>query len=93
MARIVGKRLQERVGQNVVIENRPGGNGAVAVNTLMSAPADGYTFIVQDGSLYSINPHIYSKMAYNVERSHADRADRTRAAVPRRAFRRFRFRR
>jgi tripartite-type tricarboxylate transporter receptor subunit TctC len=67
VARILGKRLQEKVGQNVVIENRPGGNGAVSVNTLMSAPADGYTFIVQDGSIYAINPHIYSKMAYSID--------------------------
>ena len=67
VARIVGKRLQEKIGQNVVIENRPGGNGAVSVAALMSAPPDGYTFIVQDGSIYSINPHIYAKMAYNID--------------------------
>ena len=66
VARIVGKRLQDKIGQSVVIENRPGGNGAVSVNTLLSAPADGYTFIVQDGSIYAINPHIYARMAYNV---------------------------
>ncbi len=67
VARILGKRLQEKVGQNVVVENRAGGNGAVSVGVLMSSPPDGHTFIVQDGSIYAINPHIYAKMAYNID--------------------------
>jgi len=49
-----------------VIENKPGGNGAVAVAALMSSPPDGTSFIIQDGSIYAINPHIYAKMAYNI---------------------------
>jgi tripartite-type tricarboxylate transporter receptor subunit TctC len=48
-----------------VIENRPGANGSVAVATMLNAPADGYTFVVSDGSILSINPFIYSKLAYN----------------------------
>lgn len=66
VARLVGKRLQDKTGQSVVVENKPGGNGAVSVAALMSAPADGYTFIMQDGSIYAINPHIYARMPYNV---------------------------
>jgi tripartite-type tricarboxylate transporter receptor subunit TctC len=67
VARIVARRLQERVGQSVVVENRPGGNGSVSVAALMALPADGYAFIVQDGSIYAINPHIYAKMSYKPE--------------------------
>jgi tripartite-type tricarboxylate transporter receptor subunit TctC len=67
VARIVGKKLQERVGQPVVVENRAGGNGAVSVGALMSSPPDGHAFIVQDGSIYAINPHIYASMPYKVE--------------------------
>ena len=67
VARIVGKRLQERLGQSVVVENRAGGNGAVSVAALMNSPADGHSFIVQDGSIVSINPHIYAKMPYRAE--------------------------
>jgi tripartite-type tricarboxylate transporter receptor subunit TctC len=67
VARILGKRLSEKIGQNVVVENRAGGNGAVSVGVLMSSPPDGHTFIVQDGSIYAINPHIYAKMAYNID--------------------------
>jgi tripartite-type tricarboxylate transporter receptor subunit TctC len=67
IARIIGRRLQERVGQSVVIENKPGGNGSISVAALMALPADGHAFIVQDGSIYAINPHIYAKMNYKVD--------------------------
>jgi tripartite-type tricarboxylate transporter receptor subunit TctC len=65
VARIVGKRLQERSGQNVVVENRSGANGGIAVNALTGAPADGHTFVVTDGAILSINPQVYSKLSYN----------------------------
>ncbi len=67
VARIVAKRLQDRAGQSVVVENRPGDNGSVSVAALQALPADGHAFIVQDGSIYAINPHIYSKMSYRPE--------------------------
>src|SRR6476619_3812146 len=66
VARIMGRRLQEKVGQSVVIENKPGGNGAVSVAALISSPPDGTAFIIQDGSIYAINPHIYAKMPYSI---------------------------
>src|ERR1043165_6399148 len=50
VARIMGRRLQEKVAQSVVIENKPGGNGAVSVAALMSSPPDGTSFIIQAGS-------------------------------------------
>ncbi len=65
VARIVGKRLQERLGQSMVIENRPGANGRVAVAALLAAPADGYTLLVTDGSILTINPLLYASLAYN----------------------------
>jgi tripartite-type tricarboxylate transporter receptor subunit TctC len=65
VARIVARRLQERLGQPVVLENRPGANGGIAVAALANTPADGYTFMVSDGAILSINPQIYSKLAYN----------------------------
>ena len=65
VARITGQHLQERIGQSVVIENRAGGGAAAAVSALMSAPADGYTFIVTDGSLVSTNPVIFKQLTYN----------------------------
>jgi len=65
VARIVGKRLQERLGQPVVIENRPGANGRVAVAALLAAPGDGYTLLVTDGAILTINPLLYANLAYN----------------------------
>src|SRR5436190_1827763 len=58
VARITGQHLQERIGQTVVVENRAGGGAAAAVSALMGAPADGYTFIVTDGSIVSANPSL-----------------------------------
>ena len=65
VARIVAQRLQERVGQSVVVDNRPGANGGVAASALLSSPADGYSFLVTDGSMFSINPKLYTKLTYD----------------------------
>jgi tripartite-type tricarboxylate transporter receptor subunit TctC len=65
VARIVGRRLQERLNQTVVVENRSGANGGIAVNVMLNAPADGTTFIVTDGAILSINPQLYPKLSYN----------------------------
>src|SRR5262249_5579684 len=63
-ARTVGKRLQERLGHTVVVETRTGPNGGIAVAAMLSAPADGQTFVVTDGAILSINPQLYSKLPY-----------------------------
>jgi tripartite-type tricarboxylate transporter receptor subunit TctC len=65
VARIVGRRLQERLAQSVVIENRPGANGRVAVAALLSSPADGYTLLVTDGAILSINPLLHASLSYS----------------------------
>ena len=67
VARIVARRLQEQLGQSVVVENRPGANGGVAAATLTTAPADGYTLMVTDGSVISINPVLYNRLPYSPE--------------------------
>ena len=68
VARIVAQRLQERLGQNIVIENRPGANAAVAAAAMAGAPADGYTLMVTDGSLVSINPRMVKQLPYDPEK-------------------------
>jgi hypothetical protein len=65
VARTTAQHLQERVGQSVVVENRAGGGAAAAVSALMGAPADGYTFIVTDGSIVSTNPALFKQLSYN----------------------------
>src|SRR5215813_8055087 len=65
VARVVGKRLQERMGQTVVIENRAGANGGIGMSALIGAPADGTTLVVSDGSMLSTNPLLYAKLPYD----------------------------
>lgn len=68
VARIFAQRLTERLGQSVVVDNKPGANGLVAAQVLASSPADGYTFLVTDGSMFSINPSIYKNLGYDYKR-------------------------
>ena len=68
VARIIAQRLGERLGQTVVVDNRPGANGVVAAQVLATAPKDGYTFLVTDGSMFSINPAIYQNLGYDYKR-------------------------
>jgi tripartite-type tricarboxylate transporter receptor subunit TctC len=65
LSRIVGKRLQERIGQPVVIENRPGANAGIGTAALTASAPDGYTFLMTDGAVLSISPLIYQKLPYN----------------------------
>jgi tripartite-type tricarboxylate transporter receptor subunit TctC len=65
VARVISQRLQESLGQAVVVDNKPGANGAVAAASLVSAPADGYTFLVTDGSMLTINPLMNKKLSYD----------------------------
>ncbi len=67
-ARLVGQKLIEALGQSFIVENRPGGNGFVAVTAAVRAPADGYTLLVGTVAEFTINPALYKKLPYDVER-------------------------
>ena len=68
VARIFAQRLTDKLGQSVVVDNKPGANGVVAAQVLASSPKDGYTFLVTDGSMFSINPAIYKNLGYDFKR-------------------------
>lgn len=68
VARIFAQRLGDRLGQSVVVDNRPGANGVVAAQALSSSPKDGYSFLVTDGSMFSVNPAIYKNLGYDYKR-------------------------
>ncbi len=70
VARIYAQRLGDRLGQPVVVDNKPGSNGVVAAQALTSSPTDGYTFLVTDGSMFSINPMIYKNLSYDYKRDY-----------------------
>ncbi len=67
VARWVAQRLGDRLGQSVVVDNKPGGNGVVAWQALLqSTPSDGHAFIVSDGSMLSITPQVNKSATYQV---------------------------
>jgi len=67
LARIVGARLQETLGQPVVIENRPGAGGTTAANEVAKSPPDGYT-ILQNTNGQAISPAIYKSLPFDTMR-------------------------
>jgi len=67
-ARILGRHLSERLGQPVVIENRAGANGIIALDALKQAAPDGYTICAASNGPLVINPFLYRKLPYDTVR-------------------------
>lgn len=65
IARIVGQKLSESLGQAVVIDNKPGGGAIVATEYVAKAPADGYTLLVGASGAIAINPAVYARLPYD----------------------------
>jgi tripartite-type tricarboxylate transporter receptor subunit TctC len=68
MGRIIGQKLAERVGQQVIIDNRGGSNGIIGLQALMASPPDGYTIASASAGPLAVNPHVYSKLPYDTLR-------------------------
>ena len=68
MPRIVGDKLTGMWGQPVVIENRPGAAGNLGMELGAKSPPDGYTLLSAPNGNMVVNPHMYSKLAYDVFR-------------------------
>jgi tripartite-type tricarboxylate transporter receptor subunit TctC len=65
--RILAQKLSERIGQQVIVENKVGAGGTIAVAFTAKSPPDGYTLVVADNGTQSIAPALYgSKLAYDV---------------------------
>ncbi|RYF82145.1 MAG: tripartite tricarboxylate transporter substrate binding protein [Comamonadaceae bacterium] len=64
MARTVGQPLSVLAGQGVVVDNKPGGNGAIAVADVLRAAPDGHTLINVDNGTLVFNPVLYRKLGY-----------------------------
>ncbi len=65
IARIIGQKLGERLGQPVIIENRAGSNGIIGLQALAKAAPDGYTIGVGAAGPMAVNPSLYEKLAYD----------------------------
>jgi tripartite-type tricarboxylate transporter receptor subunit TctC len=71
IARIIGQKLTERWGQQVIIDNRAGANGIVGLQLLMQSPPDGYTLAVAAAGPIAVNPSLYEKLPYDSVRDFA----------------------
>src|SRR5579859_6328113 len=65
IARIVGQKLAESLGQPVIIDNKPGGGAIVATEFVAKSAADGYTLLVGASGAMAINPAVYTKLPYD----------------------------
>src|SRR6202035_1190777 len=65
IARIVGQKLSESLGQPVVIENKPGAGAIVATEYVAKATPDGYTLLVGASGAMAINPAVYGRLPYD----------------------------
>ena len=67
-ARVIGQKLHERWGQQVIIDNRPGGNGFIGVTAVQRSPADGYTLLMAHTGEFAVNPAVFKDVPYDLER-------------------------
>ena len=65
IARALGKRFSESLGQSVVIENKPGASNQIAAEYVARSSADGYTLLVSPEATVVINPYLFAKLHYN----------------------------
>jgi tripartite-type tricarboxylate transporter receptor subunit TctC len=65
IARIVGQKLSESLGQPVIVDNKPGGGAIVATEYVAKSAPDGYTLLVGASGAMAINPAVYAKLPYD----------------------------
>src|SRR3954454_2820117 len=65
IARIVAAKLQDKLGQPIVVDNKPGAQSIVAAEIVAKAPPDGYTLLVAPSGPMTINPAVYAKLPYD----------------------------
>ncbi|MFO1197989.1 MAG: tripartite tricarboxylate transporter substrate binding protein [Burkholderiaceae bacterium] len=68
IARVLAEHLRARLGQPVVVDNKPGANGVLGATEAARAPADGYTLLATNSSGITVNPQVYRRISYQPER-------------------------
>lgn len=68
MARLLAPRLSEALGQNVIVENKPGASGQIGAAAVAKATPDGHTLML-DASSFAVNPALYSKLPYDTDKA------------------------
>jgi tripartite-type tricarboxylate transporter receptor subunit TctC len=65
LGRLIAQRLSESMGQQFVVENRPGAGGTIGTELVAKAPPDGYTLLIGTNGPIAIGPHVYPKLGYD----------------------------
>ena len=65
IARLVGGKLSESLGQPVLVENRAGAGGTIAADSVAKAAPDGYTLLQNSITTHGVGPHLYAKLTYD----------------------------
>lgn len=68
IARLISEKMSKGLGQAVVVDNRPGAGGIIAMNQLKAAPADGYTLALPQAAVLVVTPFTYKEATYDAER-------------------------
>lgn len=68
LARLVGQKMSEFLGQPVVVEQKPGGSGQIGAAEALRAPADGHTLFLIHIGTHAINPALFSRLSYDAEK-------------------------
>src|SRR5688572_5671000 len=71
ITRIVGERVSASIGQQVIVDNRPGAGAAVGTELAAKSAPDGYTLLAGGSAALAINPHLYKKLGYDTLRDFA----------------------
>jgi len=71
LARIVGRQLEKILGQPFIIDNRPGGSGNIAADTVARATPDGYTLLMGNNGLLATNQSLFKKLNFDGEKDFA----------------------
>ena len=81
IGRALAQQLGEQLRQQGVVENRPGANGNIGAEAVAKSPADGHTLLMSSGGAVTVNPFLYTRMAFDAERDLAPVASVARVLV------------
>lgn len=65
LARVVGQKMADQMGQPILVDNRPGANTSIGASAVAKAPADGYTLLMATDNTLAMNQFLYAKLPYD----------------------------
>lgn len=71
LARLVGQKMQERMGQSVIVENKPGANAMLAAQHVIRSAPDGHTLLMGSIGMLTVNPAVVANLSYDTQRDFA----------------------